>query len=314
MQTISSFFKLIRWPNLLIIFLTQLLFEYCIIHPILEQQGMPLAAGSKDFLIIVFSFQLIAAAGYIINDWYDLPLDRVNKPQKVYISRTISKSAALLVYFLMNAVALLLVGFVSGSREQLFLLVCILLCELLLFFYSAWFKKRFLIGNLIVAVITASAIPVLLLPVGPTYLFTGNASGNLLQLTLLYTGFAFLITFVREVVKDLEDEPGDRMYGCHTMPIILGAKSVHRIAGITVVVLVLVISMLQPFLWKTGMKPQLLSLYSIALVLVPLGFIAKRIFKNAATVKEYHQLSSNIKIVMLTGILSMLFFLFINVK
>lgn len=286
MKTIFSFLKLIRWPNLLIIFLTQLLFEYCIIRPLLDQHGIQPASGPKDFLIIALSFQLIAAAGYIINDWYDLPLDLINKPQKIYISRTISKRAALLAYFLMNAAAMLLVVFVAPSRERLLLLACIILCELLLFFYSAWFKKRFLIGNLIVAVVTASAIPVLLVPVRPAFLLTGSTYGTLLQLTLLYTGFAFLITFVREVVKDLEDEQGDRRYGCRTMPIILGAKKVHQIAGISVIALTLVIAMLQPLLWKIGMKPFLLSLYSILLVLVPLGFITKKYLRTQQPLKN----------------------------
>lgn len=143
-----------------------------------------------------------------------------------------------------------------------------------------------MIGNLIVAVVTASAIPVLLVPVRPAFLLTGSTYGTLLQLTLLYTGFAFLITFVREVVKDLEDEQGDRRYGCRTMPIILGAKKVHQIAGISVIALTLVIAMLQPLLWKIGMKPFLLSLYSILLVLVPLGFITKKYLRTQQPLKN----------------------------
>ncbi len=309
MKTCVLFLKLIRWPNLIIIFLTQWLFQYCVIRPLLLEAGLQPQVGLSEFIMISMAYMLVAAAGYVINDYFDLNIDTVNKPDKVFITRGISRGGALGAYGAMNIAAMVLAAFVSRSLQSWAPLYCILGCVVLLFGYSAFFKKRFLIGNILVAGISASAMPVLSLSeAGANGLFPETLRYITLY-TFIYTGFAFIISFARELVKDLEDVEGDRQYGGRTMPIVLGARTAHWIVAGSLSCVIGVIAALQPFLWAREGATPMLSLYSICLVMLPLAWILRKVF-GARGGKDYHQLSTYIKLVMLTGILSMLFIQF----
>jgi len=264
----------------------------------------------SDFLMIAGIYQLIAGAGYIINDYFDLAIDEINKPDKVYIGRGISRNGALIAYLIMNLLALILAAIESFTLGNISLTICIALCELFLFCYSAIFKKKFLIGNVIVAVITASAIPVLLLAepslaaikygvvLPSTFRFIVNV-------TLIYTCFAIVISFARELIKDLEDVKGDYTYGGRTIPIVLGRRVAHYIVTLSLLGVVGGVAFLQPVLWETNiLGSKVLSIYSILLIMFPLLWIIRKI-SSTEEAEDYHRLSSYIKGVMLTGILSM---------
>lgn len=311
-RTYLLFLRIIRWPNLLVIFLTQLLFQYCIIHPLLSHINISPQLRVTDFLMIAGVYQLIAAAGYIINDYFDLAIDEINKPDKVYIGRGISKEGALAVYLVMNLLALILSVIVSFKLGNISLIICIFLSEIFLFCYSAFFKKKFLIGNVIVAVVTASAITVLILA-EPSMTFMQYSMvipsefRFIITVTLIYTCFAIVISFARELIKDLEDVKGDRTYGGRTIPIVLGRKAAHSVVTCSLLGVVGGLVFIQPVLWQRNVPgSRVLSVYSILLIMVPLLWIIRKIF-NTNAAEEYHRLSSYIKGVMLTGILSMIF-------
>lgn len=308
MKSCILFCKLIRWPNLVIIFLTQWLFQYCVISPLLRAADLEPKLGIPEFLMISLAYMLVAAAGYVINDYFDLGIDTVNKPDKVFITRGISRRGALSAYGLMNIIALLLSWAVSRQLGGWAPLYCILGCIVLLYGYSAFFKKRFLIGNVLVAGISASSMPVLTLVEGDAAGIFPETLRYITIYTIVYTGFAFIISFARELVKDLEDVEGDRRYGGRTMPIVLGARTAHWIVAGSLFSVIGVLAALQPFLWAQG-GTSILSLYSICLIILPLAWIGWKTF-GARAVQDYHRLSTGIKLVMLTGILSMLFIQF----
>ncbi|WP_116976561.1 geranylgeranylglycerol-phosphate geranylgeranyltransferase [Chitinophaga silvatica] len=304
-----TFVRIIRWPNLLFIFLTQLLFEYCVILPALRGTGITPQLGVIDFSMITCTYLLLAAAGYIINDYFDLSIDVINKPDKVFIGNGISKKGALSLYVGMNLMAIAL-AVVTGIRQHSpALIVCVALSALLLFCYSAIFKKRFLIGNLLVAVITASAIPILILAEPAFEQMLSNQSIPIFKFivnaTLAYTCFAVVISFARELIKDLEDVKGDIMYGGRTIPIVLGTKVAHTIASVSLLGVIGMLFVILPELWMND-KPVsiILIVYSVLLIISPLLWIIYKVFSSDSP-EDYHRLSTYIKGVMLTGILSM---------
>jgi 4-hydroxybenzoate polyprenyltransferase len=311
MKLAGSFFRLIRWPNLLFIALTQALFYYAVIYPVLPpaydqlRQKLSLAV----FVMLVLASVLIAAAGYIINDYFDINIDRVNKPDKMVVEKLIKRRWAIIWHIVLTMAGLTLSLYV-GLKTSLIIFFANAGCALLLWVYSTTFKKKLLSGNVIISVLTAWTIIVLYFAVNTVYLnpFRQHpdiitAMNQVFKFAALYAGFAFIISLVREVVKDIEDIEGDARYGCKTMPIVWGIPASKVFVGVWMVVLagsvaIIIIYMLQKGWW-------LYALYSLVLIIIPLILILKTFYK-AQNSQSYHQISSRLKWVMLAGILSML--------
>jgi len=119
----------------------------------------------------------------------------------------------------------------------------------------------------------------------------------------LYAGFAFIISLIREVTKDLEDMEGDARYGCRTMPLAWGVPASKVFVGVWLVVLVSAIVLIQFYVLHSGWWWS--AAYSVLFLVVPLIHIFRKVY-SAQTSQQYHAVSSNIKWVMLLGILSML--------
>ena len=130
---------------------------------------------------------------------------------------------------------------------------------------------------------------------------------RLFRFTVLYAAFAFVISMIREVIKDMEDADGDRKYGCRTMPIVWGMNASKVFVAVWLIVLIGAIFILQlyfvPFGWWYSI------IYCLLMIIAPLIWILFSLFK-AHTPKDFHTLSTVVKLVMLTGICSMIFFSF----
>ncbi|MDE3235887.1 MAG: geranylgeranylglycerol-phosphate geranylgeranyltransferase [Bacteroidota bacterium] len=312
MNLVTAFLRLIRWPNLVFIVLTQVMFEYCIIQPIFQQAGVQNNIHGIYFLLLAFSYVLIAAGGYIINDYFDLNIDQINKPDKLVVGAIISRRWVIIWHLLLSAVAVIIGFYIDFSTNAYFVGVINLFCVILLFFYSVSLKKKFLIGNLLVSFITAWSITVLLWCEN-NHLLTSSVNHSyldgekLLRLTFLYSGFAFIISVIREVIKDMEDIDGDRRYGCKTMPIVWGLNATKIFVAVWLVVLIGALIVLQfyvlHFRWWTSM------VYYVLFIIIPLIWVFKKLF-SAINTKDFHQLSSAVKMIMMAGILSMLLFKF----
>jgi 4-hydroxybenzoate polyprenyltransferase len=180
-------------------------------------------------------------------------------------------------------------------------------CVVLLYFYSTTFKRKLLIGNVIISLLTAWVI--LVLYVGEFFRAGfGNSHyhwllSTLFKYAIVYSSFAFLLSLIREVIKDIEDMEGDMRYGCRTMPVVWGVNVAKVFAGTLIVVLLGSLVILQFYMLQKFRL--VLTLYGVLLVDVPLLWILRKLY-TAHTKEDYHRLSTIIKLVMLAGILSII--------
>ena len=312
MKLVLAFLRLIRSLNLLFIILTQCLFQYCIVLPLFEVMDAEPVLSPLYFFLLVLSSVLIAGAGYIINDYFDLNIDRINKPDKLVVEKIIHRRWAILWHWILSGLGIL-IGFYLGWKLGVFWLgFANAGCVLALWFYSTSFKKRLLTGNLLISLLTAWVVMVVgfithyKLMFNPTP-FQLTESSKLLRFTFLYAGFAFIISLVREVVKDIEDMEGDQKYGCRTMPILWGIRVSKVFAGTWMVVLIAAVIIVVAYVLQFGWW--LSALYCLALIAAPLILYLLKL-KQANTNADFHKVSNGLKLVMFTGILSMIFFLF----
>lgn len=310
----AAFLRLIRWPNLLFIILTQLLFKYCVVDKIFVFNKIEPALPLKYFLLLSFASVLIAAAGYIINDYFDLNIDQINKPDNLVVDKVINRRWAILWHIVFSFIGFIVSVFVA-IKTNIFIALGNLICISLLWFYSTTFKKKLLIGNTVISLLTAWVILVIYFAVDINFPFHTPGRDSIVsamfhkifRLAILYAAFAFIISLIREVVKDMEDIKGDAKYGCKTMPIIWGIPVSKMFVGVWIVVLTGALITLQVYASQLGWW--LSSVYCTILILLPLLWILRKLYQ-AQTSQHYHQLSVAIKFVMLTGILSMFFFRF----
>lgn len=310
MKLIAAFFRLIRVLNLLFIVVTQALFQYSIVVPMMSRNPHSPALPVHLFALLSLSSVLIAAAGYIINDYFDLNIDRINKPGRVVVEKVIKRRWAIIWHWVLSFLGVVLGFYVGWKADVIWLGFANMGCVIALWFYSTTFKKKLLAGNIIISLLTAWVVMVVgfvthyRMITDIPYFGAVNAS-RLLRFTFLYAGFAFIICLVREVVKDIEDMPGDAKYGCRTMPILWGVHVSKVFAGTWLTVLTA--SLVIVFAYVLQLRWWVTAAYCLIFVIVPLLVMLRRLF-NAETTKDFHRLSNMIKMVMFMGILSMVFF------
>ena len=308
MRLIAAFLKMIRLPNLLFIALTQSLFQFCIYYPLYD--GNIPADDTGRFVLLVCASLLIAAAGYIINDYFDINIDEVNKPEKMIVDKVISRRWAIAWHFILSIIGILLTMLALPVFDKWYLVAGNVFCVILLWFYSTTFKRKLLIGNIVISLLTAWTILLIFfskVSVSDAFDAAHPGQPKLFRFAFLYAGFAFIISLIREAIKDIEDMPGDARYGCRTMPIVWGANATKVYIAVWMIILISMLVIVQvyvlQFQWWWAV------VYCILMIIFPLLYIFFKLFK-ASSAQEYHRLSSWTNFVMLTGILSMIFFYF----
>jgi len=294
---ISAVFSTIRTGNLLMICLTLFLIRYTIILPILELDNNTSALGNYVYTVLVVAIVFIAAGGYVINDYFDSGIDAINKPGKNKIGNTVPRKSTLSIYLLLTFAGLIISWYFGELAGFRYPLLIILICAGFLYFYSSAYKKMFLVGNVIVSLLTSITI---YLPL----LFDENArtASPIIILISAYAVFAFLLTLIREIVKDCEDAEGDHAFGASTFPIISGIKTARITAAILTLITLSILIWIQI---KSQQWDDLLSFIYIALfVELPLLFLTFKIVKSKSK-DDDHSCSTIAKLIMLTGILSM---------
>ena len=312
MKLLQAFLRLIRWQNLVFIVLTEFLFYYCIVLSAYEAQGIKSAwfLSPVFFVWLTVSSVLIAAAGYIINDYFDLNIDQVNKPDAIVIQKIIKRRWAIFWHLCFSVIGVVIALYVSWKIGNWVVAPVNLACVFVLLFYSTTFKKKFLVGNVMISLLTAwvvfvlyfSELDLVTLSREPFY---HAALNKIFKQAVLYSGFAFVISLVREVVKDMEDIQGDEKYGCKTIPVVWGIPATKVFAGVWLVVLILSVFAMLIYALMLGWYTA--ALFALLLIAVPLILILRDLY-HAATTEQFHKISKWIKLVMLTGILSMVFF------
>lgn len=312
----KSFLKLVRWQNLLIVVLTMVLMRYCIIASVIGKIGILTVNGGGeiipmtlqfpwyDFLILVAATVFITAGGYVINDYFDIKTDLINRGE-VIVGTKIPRRKAMMWHNILNIAGVAAGFYISWRAGYLWLGLLFLMVSGLLYFYSASYKRQFFIGNLVVAVLTAM-VPMLVAiyewPALYRYYQMNAAAPPDLTLVFYWVGgfalFAFLITLVREIVKDIEDFEGDLSYGRNTLPVVAGVRTSRIIsAGI---ILIIIVSLY--LVWHFFISDMITLTYVSVAIVLPLIYVLLRLITGRDR-KQFHNASLIIKIVMLTGIL-----------
>lgn len=276
----SGFAKLTRIGNLLIIALAQYMTAIFIIA---DQNRQYDALTDPKLFLLSLSSVLIAAAGYIINDYYDVKIDYINKPNRVVVGKVLKRRVVMVAHTMIN-----FVGIGLGFLVSPIVAIINFLCALLLWLYSNQLKRMPLAGNLSVALLTGLSIYIV------EIVFR---SGN--QFVLVYAAFAFGYTVIREIVKDMEDVKGDETFGCKTIPIVYGLRVTKWI--------ILAFSLI----FTMSLSAALISINSDFITILIVGNVAMLtmlmvLLYNADTVKQLHNLSTATKIMMMIGVLSMI--------
>lgn len=283
MLPVKGLLRITRSYNLFIIMLTQYF-----VYIFLVGNGFSNRQHLFQPMIFLLSFSTIciAAAGYIINDYHDVKIDMINKPGRVVIGNIINRRKALLLYLSLSMIGIFL-GFVLSWKIGL----VNIFSAVSLWLYSIYFKKIAFWGNFTIATLTAMTIIII-------YIWKPVAGGVPL---LAYAWFAFIITLIREIIKDMEDMKGDKFYGCKTLPIIWGIAGTTKL--LHVLNLIMIISVIAVFVYNSDL---FLRLFAIVIILQS-GYLSY-LLSYTDTKKGFQKLGRYCKVIMLTGILSMLFY------
>lgn len=277
--SLLGFIRLTRFGNLLIIACVQ---YFTVLFLVSDDFGWKSHLSSERLFLLSLSNILIAAAGYIINDYYDVKIDYINKPDRVVVGKVIKRRIVMVAHIALN-----FTGIALGFLVSPIIAIINFGCVLLLWLYSNQLKRLPLIGNIAVTFLTGFSIYII-----EIYYQTNNS------FILIYALFAGGFTLIREIVKDLEDMKGDASFGCRTLPVVLGIRKTKNIIFLISTLFTVGISLL--LFHNNEWEYYWLMSGNIIAILILLILLYR-----ADTVKHFHQLSTITKIIMLLGILSM---------
>ncbi len=277
--SLKGILKLVRWPNLLIIAVSQYLSAIFLVGP--PKYFTQYIGDFKLFLVCVGTV-MIAAAGYIINDYYDVKIDYINKPDKVVVGNILKRRVAMFVHTGLNVL-----GLIAGLLVSLNIALINLGASVWLWGYSNQLKRMPFIGNLSVAILSGLAIAIVGIHYRPEN-----------TVVYIYAVFAFFISLIREIVKDIEDLKGDATFGCRTLPVIWGIRSTKSLVFVLIFLFTLI------FIQMTAEMESSRIYYFFSGLTFPAVIFVYKLWM-ADTTKHFNQLSSYLKLFMLLGIFSM---------
>ena len=309
MAQILNYIKIIRPINIGFVIITQYMLRYLVYMPIFESCGKHSGLSELNFLFLVISTSCIAAAGYIINDYFDIRIDNINKPNKVIVSNHIDRRTAIAMHWTLNTVGILLGFYVAWQVGNIKLGAIHILSAASLWFYSSNYKKQFLVGNLIVGVLTAMIILTVMLyePI----IFSAKsfseqlAVRDIMILSFTYAFFSFMISIIREIVKDIEDIKGDASYYCNTIPVVIGVNK-------SKIVIFILTGLLLVGTYFVQISPYVNQpwIYIFSTIQIPLVYMLW-LLKKADKKADYTLISKMIKLIMFLGICSMGYFYYL---
>jgi len=298
-----SFLKLIRIQNLIILFLIQFLLHYFLFKN----------QGNLEFYLLASITFLITAAGYIINDIFDVESDKINK-EEVIIGNQIPSRQAIFWYYLFNSVAIVLSFYLVYCINNYFLLIIFFSSIFVLRWYSKTYKHKFIIGNLIVSTLTS-------LSIFNVYLFCDHTSRVSFHInvefyaTIIFVFFSFFLTLSREIIKDLEDKEGDKFMNSENIALTFSLNKVKWIVSILLIIvliplLCILVSLVDEFIYYYSAKLFFLSIYCshICFLIIYTIYMIKLSYKKV----NFTRVSQLLKFIMILGIFSVpLFFYFL---
>lgn len=314
----EAYIRIARWKNLIFILLIQWLMQHAVVYPLLQTYGFEIYNRDVFNILLYAATILITAGGYVINDYFDVKIDRINRPEKVIVGEKITPKAAMLFYQLLivsGVICGLVLAILSRSFTMGFIMI---LTPGLLWFYSASYKRQFITGNLIVS-FSASLV---MLVVGILEIALLQVQyGNLLLQTPIpaqiygwtggFAAFAFMCTLIREIIKDMEDIHGDREMECRTMPIKCGIpKTKYFLYALIILTIAALFHVDFHYIHFEGNLTTRYILFGLTLPLVALGYLILR----SKTAADFHQASTLSKYIMLLGVLYSFIFYYLTAK
>ena len=309
-EIIKPYLQLLRVGNLTFAAILLYVMEKWVATPLLQLEQFGELMPWWILTLLIVSVIGIAAGGYVINDYFDVKIDRINRPDNLVVTRIISRDAAMNLFYGLTAVGVIAGTVVAWWAHSWTLLFTYIVIPGLLWFYSASYKRMFLVGNLVVAFASA-IVPLLVAIANADYLHhlyqNALAYSPIVGELYVWTGgfaiFAFLLTWVREIVKDIEDIEGDREMECRTLPIVWGDKVAKIIATILLVVIaILIVYMLFAVLPFSHEWKSLPTRYVVFGLIVPV--LCSIVLLWAANNRtEYHRVQTIIKFAMFMGML-----------
>jgi 4-hydroxybenzoate polyprenyltransferase len=252
MDTIRNILQLVRWSNLFFLGALIYVMEKWVVVPILDDVAFGEQLPWYILLLIAAATILIAAGGYVINDYFDIKIDRINRPDQLIVTQYISKENAMRLSIGLSGVGMVCGLVAAWLLRSSTIAILFAIIPGLLWFYSSSYKRLLIVGNVTIALLSALS-PMMI------------AIANVAQLQLKYSTilpyttlehdiyawvggfslFAFLLTWIREIVKDLQDQMGDRELECHSMPIVWG----NIVTKIVVTALIVLTTVLIGWFW-----------------------------------------------------------------
>jgi 4-hydroxybenzoate polyprenyltransferase len=288
----------------MIVAVTQGLIYHQLLNQSFKRYSILGTFNSFDFCLFVFTTLLITASGYIINDIYDIETDRINKPDKRIIQVHLSESNAWKIYFSMIITGALISFYLAIQRNDLLYWFIYPVAVFLLYGYSRWFKGTPYFGNILVSLFCAAV---------PGIFFLSEASIlkelqirdlssflTLQELLLSYVIFAFLTNLYREIVKDLQDEAGDKLANINTAAVYFGNKTTKFVA----LFIALVISTVITFTFSQTIFSNIPYLFAVQYLLIQLP-LSVSIIKliQAKDDKAFRNVGLWIKLIMINGLI-----------
>lgn len=310
LQRIKAFLRLARWINLVMLLILVWVMQQWVAIPVLQHAMFVNILPWWILLLLMCSVVCIAAGGYVINDYFDVKIDRINRPDKVLVTTILSKQDAIRFHQVLTIAGAAMGLAVAWWCRSWVMALVIILVPGLLWFYSSSYKRQFVVGNIIIALLAAMP-PLLVVMVNVGRL--NHLYGDIMDYSTIghdlycwlggFALFAFLTTLMREMMKDIEDVEGDRELECHTLPVRIGEWGtkwvISMIALLTIGVLIWIGYFLLPYPhgWNT-----LSGRYILFGIITPL--VGSLWLMWAAKIpSDYHVAQSVMKFVMLMGIL-----------
>lgn len=307
---IKPFFQLLRVGNLVFIAILLYVMEKWVATPLLHLARFQELMPWWILCLLILSTVLIAAGGYVINDYFDVKIDRINRPDDLVVTRHISRDGAMRLFQVLSGIGIISGLAVAWWARSWTLGMTYIVIPGLLWFYSASYKRQLIVGNIVVAFVSA-LVPMLIAIVNADHLrhLYGEALtytpivGQLYVWLSGFALFAFLITLIREMVKDIEDSNGDCEMECRTMPIVWGIKTTKIIATTLLIATIALIAYMAfiilpfPYNWQSFS-----TRYVVFGLMIPI-VCAVILLWASKTPLEYRRTQLIIKFVMFMGML-----------
>ena len=302
--------RLVRWSNLLFLAALVWLMEKWVATPILVAAAFGEQLPWYQLLLVMLATVLIAAGGYVINDYFDVKIDRINRPDEVVVTRSVSKPDAMRLSLWLSGAGLVCGLVEAWLLRSMTIGIIFIIVPGLLWFYSSSYKRLFMIGNLTIALLSALT-PLLVAMVNVALLQLRYAA--ILPYTSLthdlyawlggFALFAFLLTWIREIIKDIQDQMGDRELECHSLPVVWGELWTKIFVTVLMIFTLAVIGHLWyhvlpfPTTWST-----LSTRYIVFGIVIPM-LCSLALLWSAKIPSDYKTCQQLVKFTMLLGVL-----------